>query len=201
QRPIGVPVVAVKDSCAVYIVSHRQVFVIIDHVSKGRESSRDAKRCYGSANADERRVVPVAVSKRSRKVAGIVYPKHSGAGRAGNIEFCEGAARQEKPVTVAIAGGVVAADCAWVIDASSFGKAHRIVRINDRIAKATIAEPDKPSRHSGGIDELANDVASFVNLLRQGVISGPGIIKGRDHFNGARARWSVSERPHQREHE
>ena len=43
------------------------------------------------------------------KVAGIVYPKHIGAERAGNIVFCEGAARQEKPVIVAIAGGVVTA--------------------------------------------------------------------------------------------
>ncbi len=37
QRPIGIPVVAVKDSCGVYIVSHRQLFVIIDLVSKGPE--------------------------------------------------------------------------------------------------------------------------------------------------------------------
>ena len=37
QRPIAVPVVAVKDSCGVYIVSYRQLFVIIGLVSKGRE--------------------------------------------------------------------------------------------------------------------------------------------------------------------
>src|ERR1700745_4040568 len=96
---------------------------------------------------------------------------------AGNIIFCEGAARQEKPVKVTIAGGVVTADCAWVIDASSFGKTDGIVRVDDRVAKATIAEPDKTPRHSVRIDEFANDVASFVNLLREGRISGPGIIK------------------------
>ena len=61
QRPIGVPVVAVKDSCGVYIVSHHQLFVIIDLVSKGRESSRDAKRRYGSATVDERLEDPAAV--------------------------------------------------------------------------------------------------------------------------------------------
>src|ERR1700745_1181702 len=104
---------------------------------------------------------------------------------AGNIVFCEGAARQEKPVKVTIAGGVVTADCAWVIDASSFGKTHRIVRVNDRLAKAPISEPDKTARHPTRGDEHANDVASFVNLLRQGLISGPGIIKSRDHFNRA----------------
>ena len=123
--------------------------------------------------------------KRAGKVGGIVYPKHSGEDRAGNIVFCEGAARQEKPVKVTIAGGVVTDDCAWVIDASSFGKTHGIVRVNDRRAKATIAEPDKTARHSVRIDERANDVASFVNLLRQGLISGPGIIKSRDHFDRA----------------
>ena len=32
------------------------------------------------------------------KIAGIVYRKHIGFDRAGNIVFCEGAARQEKPV-------------------------------------------------------------------------------------------------------
>ena len=35
------------------------------------------------------------------------------------------------------------------------------------VAKATIAEPDKTACHSGRIDEFANDVASFVNLLRE----------------------------------
>src|SRR6476620_6371760 len=154
-------------------------------VSEGRGSSRDAKRRYGSANAHERLLGHVVVRKRAGKVGGIIYPKHIGAERAGNIESCEGAARQEKPVIVAIGGGVVTADCAWVIDASSFGKTHRIVRVDDRRAKATIAEPDKTARHSARIDELANDVASFVNLLRQGQISGPGIIKSRDHFDRA----------------
>ena len=81
----------------------------------------------------------VVVRKRAGKVAGIVYPKHSGEDRAGNIVSCEGSARQEKPVKVTIAGGVVTADCAWVIDSSSFGKTHGIVRVNDRRAKATIA--------------------------------------------------------------
>ena len=46
----------------------------------------------------------VVVRKRAGKVAGIIYPKHIGADRAGNIVFCEGAARQEKPVIVGIAG-------------------------------------------------------------------------------------------------
>jgi hypothetical protein len=68
----------------------------------------------------------------------------------------------------------------------------------DRRAKATIAEPDKTARHSARIDERANDVASLINLLRLGHISGPWIIKSRDHFNGARA---FRERPHQWEHE
>ena len=86
---------------------------------------------------------------------------------------------------VAIAGAVVTDYCASVIDASPFGKTHDIVRVDDRRAKATIAEPDKTARHSVGIDELANDVASFVDLLREGLISGPGIIKSRDHFNRA----------------
>ena len=85
-------------------------------------------------------------NKRAGKVAGIVYRKHSGEGRAGNIESCEGATRQEKPVKVAIAGAVVTDYCASVIDASSFGKTHGIVRVNDRRAKATIAEPDKTAR-------------------------------------------------------
>src|SRR5262249_14484830 len=109
--------------------------------------------------------------------------------------------RQEKPVTVAIAGGVVTDYCAWVIDASCFGKTHGIVRIDDRVTKTTIAEPDKTGRHSARIDELANDVASFVNLLRQGRISGPGIIKSRDHFNRARVPCLLSKRPHHWEHE
>ena len=61
QRPVGIPVVAVKDSCGVDIVSHHQLFVIIDLVSKGRESSRDAKRRYGSATADEPLEDPAAV--------------------------------------------------------------------------------------------------------------------------------------------
>src|SRR6476620_2632644 len=126
----------------------------------------------------------------------MVYRKHSGEGRAGNIESCEGATRQEKPVKVAIAGGVVTDYCASVIDASSFGKTHGIVRVDDRIAKATVAEPDKTARHPERIDENANDVASFVNLLRQGLISGPGIIKSRDYFDRARARCLLSERSH-----
>src|SRR6476620_10273272 len=104
-------------------------------VSEGRDSSRDAKRRYGSANADERLLGHVVVRKRAGKVAGLVYTKHSGEDRAGDIVFCEGAARQEKPMKVTIAGGVVTADCAWVIDASSFGKTHGIVRVNDRGTK------------------------------------------------------------------
>ena len=91
--------------------------------------------------------IPLAGSnKRAGKVAGIVYRKHSGEDRAGNIESCEGAARQEKPVKVTIAGAVVTDYCASVIDASSFGKTHGIVRVDDRRAKATIAEPDKTAR-------------------------------------------------------
>ena len=66
QRPIGVPVVAVKDSCGVDIVSHHQLFVIIGLVSKGRESSRDAKRRYGSALAEERLEDPAAVDQTRR---------------------------------------------------------------------------------------------------------------------------------------
>src|SRR4029077_1799454 len=109
--------------------------------------------------------------KIAGKVGGIIYPEHIGAERAGNIVFCEGAARQEKPVTVGIAGAVVTADCARVIDASSLGKTHGIVRVDDRRAKATIAESDKTARHSARIDESANDIASFVHLLRLGYIS------------------------------
>src|SRR5258707_2680272 len=136
------------------------------------------------------------------KVAGIVYHKHNGGGRAGNIVFCEGAARQENPVIVAIGAGVVTDYCAWVIDASSFGKTHGIVRVDDRRAEATIAEPDKTAHHSARIDELANDVASFVNFLRRGGHnSGPGINKGRDHFDRARVRCLLSERSHQWEQE
>ena len=59
--------------------------------------------------ADERLEDHVVVRKPAGKVAGIVYPKHIGGQRAGNIVPCEGAARQEKPVLVAIAGGVVTA--------------------------------------------------------------------------------------------
>src|SRR6476646_10074172 len=101
-----------------------------------------------------------------------------------------------------IANNVVTDYCASVIDASAFGKTHGIVRVDDRRAKATIAEPDKTAHHSARIDELANDVASFVNLLRRGGHnSGPVIIKSRDHFNRARVRCLLSERPHQWEHE
>lgn len=61
-------------------------------------------------------VDPVGACQRkyAGKVGGIVYPKHKGAGRrrADNIVFCEGSARQEKPVKVAIAADVVTADCA-----------------------------------------------------------------------------------------
>src|SRR5207248_7057778 len=113
QRPIGVPVVAVQDSCAVYVVSHHQLFVIIDLVSKGRESSRDAKRRYGSATADECLKDPAAVRiKPARNVTGLVYPKEIGLDRAGNIVFGEGAARQEKRVNGTIADGVVTDYCA-----------------------------------------------------------------------------------------
>src|SRR5204863_7198390 len=84
---------------------------------------------------------------------------------------------------------------------SSLGKTQAIVRVDDRVAKATIAEPDETGRYSVRIDELANDVASFSNLLRQGVISGPGIIKSGDHFNRARVRRLLTQRPHQWEHE
>src|SRR5262245_18197858 len=101
----------------------------------------------------------------------------------------------------AIADDVVTDYCAWVIDASSFGKTDGIVRVDDRRAKATIAEPDKTADHSARIDELANDVASFVNLLRQGQISSPGIIISRNHFNTARVGCLLSECPHQWEHE
>src|SRR5262249_42674 len=86
----------------------------------------------------------------------------------------------------------------WVIDAASFGKTDGIVRVDDRRAKATIAEPDKTAHHSGGIDEFANDVASFVNLLREGRISGPGVIKSRNHFNRTRRRCLLRERPYER---
>src|SRR5580704_9351279 len=93
------------------------IAAIIHIVSKSRGSCRDAKRRYGSANADERLADHVVVRKRAGKVAGIIYPKHIGAECAGNIVFCEGAARQEKPVIVAIGGSVVTADCALVINA------------------------------------------------------------------------------------
>src|SRR6478752_8812184 len=81
QRPIGIPVVAVKDSCGVYVVSYHQFFVIIDLVSKGQASSRDAKRRYGSANADEPLEDPAPGIKPAAKVVGIIYPKHIGADR------------------------------------------------------------------------------------------------------------------------
>src|SRR5262249_7007138 len=169
--------------------------------SSGQDSSRDAKRRYGSANVDERMEDPVAVRKITGKVAGIIYPKHIRVGRAGNIVFCEGSARQEICVFVAIAAEVVTADCAWVIDASSVGKTEGIVRFDDRVAKATIAEPDKTAREKARVEVTANDVTSVVNLLRDGRITGPGIIKSGDHFNRARVRCLLSERPHQWEHE
>src|SRR6478672_4931763 len=147
QRPIAIPIVAVKDSCGVDIVPYHQLFVIIGLVSKGRDSSRDAKRRYGSANAEPRLEDPAAVIKIAGKVAGIVYTKQSGLERAGKIKVCEGAARQDKPVKVTIAADVVTVDCARVIDAPSFGKTHGIVRVDDRRTKATIAEPDERSRH------------------------------------------------------
>jgi hypothetical protein len=46
-----------------------------------------------------------------------------------------------------IAADVITVYRAWVIDAASFGKTDGIVRVNDRIAKATVAEPNKTSRH------------------------------------------------------
>src|SRR5262249_56217642 len=95
----------------------------------------------------------------------------------------------------AIADDVVTDYCAWVIDASSFGKTDGIVRVDDRFAKTTIAEPDKTAHHSARIDELANDVASFVNLLRQGQISGPGLIKTHDHFTRAPPPPLLTQRP------
>src|SRR6476646_7829029 len=112
QRPGAIPIVAVKDSCGVDIVPYHQLFVIIGLVSKGRESSRDAKRRYGSALAEPRLEDPAAVVKVAGKVAGIVYTKQSGLERAGNIEVCEGAARQDKPVNGTIADDVVTVDCA-----------------------------------------------------------------------------------------
>src|SRR5262245_48206758 len=66
QRPIGVSVLAVKDSCGVYIVSDRQFFVIVDLISQGRGSTRDGIRRYGSATVDERLEDPVAGIKRAR---------------------------------------------------------------------------------------------------------------------------------------
>src|SRR5262249_1939838 len=103
----------------------------------------------------------------------------------GDIESCEGAARQEKPVKVAIGGGGITDCCARAIDASSFGKTYGIVKAGDRIAITTIFEPDKTSSHPARIDENATEVTSFANVLRQGVMSDAGIIKGRDHFNRA----------------
>src|SRR5260370_26065121 len=122
-------------------------------VSRGQAAPGAGKGGCVSAHAGERWEERIVVRKPAGKVGGIVYPKHNGAERAGNIVFCEGAARQEKPVTVAIAAGVVTADCAWAIDASSFGKTHGVIRVDDRRAKATIAEPDKTARHSVRIDE------------------------------------------------
>src|SRR6476660_3776932 len=78
QRPIGIPVVAVKDSRGVNKVSHHQLFVIIDLVSKSQESSRDAERRYGSATAYERLEDPAAVIKPAGTVARSVYTKQIG---------------------------------------------------------------------------------------------------------------------------
>jgi hypothetical protein len=55
---------------------------------------------------------PAAVIKPAGKVAGIVYRKQIGLGRAGNIVFREGAARQEERVNRAIADHVVTSHCA-----------------------------------------------------------------------------------------
>ena len=56
--------------------------------------------------------IPLPSIKIAGKVAGIVYTKQSGLERAGNIEVCEGAARQDKPVNGTIADDVVTVDCA-----------------------------------------------------------------------------------------
>ena len=113
----------------------------------------------------------VVVRKRAGKVAGIVYPKHKGAERAGGILFCEGAARQEKPVGVAIAGDVVADYRAWVIDASSFGKTHVIVRVDYRSAKATIAEPEKP--RTTPLESMNSPTMSPLSLIFWGKVLFP----------------------------
>jgi hypothetical protein len=86
-------------------------------------------------------------------------------------------------VTVVIASGVVTADCAYVIDASSLGKILCIVRFDDRRAKVTIAEPDETARRAERVDVKANDVASVVNLLRLGRNYGSGIIESRDYVD------------------
>ena len=59
-----------------------------------------------------------------------------------------------------------------------------VVRVNDRRAKGTVAEPDKAARrHRARVDVPANNVVSVVDLLRVGKISSPRIIKSCDHFD------------------
>src|SRR5207249_7321765 len=133
-------------------VGNAEFFVLRDLVSAGRGSTRDNKRRYGSAPVHDRLQEPVTGMKRAGKVAGIVYPEEISLERAGKIVFCEGGTRQEKRVNGTVGDDIVTGYCAGVIDASSFGKTHGIVRVDDGIAKGTIAEPDKTARHSSRIN-------------------------------------------------
>ena len=172
QRPIVVPVVAVKDSCAVYIVPYRQPSGIIEFVSKGRGSCRDAKGRYGSVTVDETLEDSAAVRiKSAGKVPEFVYPKQIGLDRARNIVFCEGRAPQEKRVKGAIAGCVVTDYFTEVINAPSFGKTHGIVRVDDRLAKATIDEPGKTARYSA--ESMNSPTMSPISLIFCGKVEFP----------------------------
>ena len=91
--------------------------------------------------------IPLPSVKPAGKVAGIVYLSRSVWTAPGTTYSVKVPPDRKNECMVAIAGDVVTADCAGVIDASSFGKTDGIVRVDDRRAKATIAEPDKTARH------------------------------------------------------
>ena len=97
QRPIGVPVEAVKDARVSYSILPPIVCYYWSR-KQGSRNSGDAKQCYGSAMADER--LGISVSVRINPPVNCRNRLSSAERSRPRLEhrIREGATRQEKPV-------------------------------------------------------------------------------------------------------
>ena len=79
---------------------------------------------------------------------------------------------------------IFTANLSEVIDSAPLSNTASVVRVNKSMTELTVARAKETAGHSIDVNKNANNNPSIIDLLRKGQVSGAGIIKCLQHFDG-----------------